>query len=325
MSQLRLLGEPPASDDHAALANLAFPQTGHTGFVAAAGLAGGQTIIGGTAPGENLSLQSTVGSPRGVVQVIDGLRLVSGLIQDSGGATRITLATASPHVNLFDDLKVNGRAALAGAMPGTEAYLKINPSGATWTSSMVLLQMNPASCTVGVGGALTGLQANATPTVAAGATPQIRGLSFVGFVAGSGSPPELTGTASQVGCQSFSGTITDLHAFYAVARYISLAGGGAITRSHGLRIANQGKAGIATTFGLLIEPQLDSTNCYSIWAGATYAGTPRLRLDEGTPGAGQTMLHLAEGVTPTLRRVQWVDPGNGGANLVAGQRVMILV
>ena len=37
------------------------------------------------------------------------------------------------------------------------------------------------------------------------------------------------------------------------------------------------------------------------------------------------MLNLAEGVTPTVRRVQWVDPGTGGANLVAGQRVMILV
>ena len=324
MGQLRLLGEPSASDDHATLANLAFAQAGHIGFVAATGLPGGQTIVGGTAPGENLSLQSTAGSPRGVVQVIDGLRLVGGLMQDGGGATRIALGTASPHIQLSGDLKLTGYAALAGATPGTDAYLKINPSGATWTGSISLLQMNPSSCSVGVGGGLIALSANATPTVLAGATPTIRGLQFVGFIAGSGSPTEVPGTATQVGCMNFAGTITDLHAFYAVARYIMLSGG-SIPRSFGLRIADQGKAGVTTTFGLLIEPQTGSTNCYSIWAGANYAGTPRLRLDEGTPGAYQTMLHLAEGTTPTLRRVQWVDPGNGGANLVAGQRVMILV
>ena len=323
MGQLQLLGEPTGNDDHAALANLAFPQAGHTGFVATAGLAGGQTIIGGTAPGEHLSLQSTVGSPRGVVQVIDGLRLVSGLIQDSGGATRVTLATATPHIQLTGDLKLTGYAALAGAAPANDAYLKINPNSVTWTSSMALLQMQPASCTIGIGGNLYGLSAAASVSIAAGATPSIRGLNFVGFVGGPGSPTDVSGTVSQVGCMSFSGVITDLAAFYAPAAVMS--GAGTVTRSHGLRINNQGNYRVATTFGLLIEPQLNSANCYSIWAGANYAGTPRLRLDEGTPGAYQTMLHLAEGVTPTLRRVQWVDPGNGGANLVAGQRVMVLV
>jgi hypothetical protein len=98
--------------------------------------------------------------------------------------------------------------------------------------------------------------------------------------------------------------------------------GGSITRSFGLRIGNQGKAGVQTTFGLLVEPQTNSANCYSIWAGANAAGTPRLRLDEGTPAANQTMLWLAEGVTPTLRRVQW----KLAANLIpATDRVMILV
>jgi hypothetical protein len=325
MGQLRLLGEPPASDDHAALANLAFPQAGHTGFVAAAGLAGGQTIIGGTAPGENLSLQSTAGSPRGVVQVIDSLRLVGGLIQDGGGNPRVTLATATPHLTLTGDLRVTGYAALAGATPATDAYLKVNPVGATWTSAMTLLQMNPTSCSIGVGGDLFGFGAYAVCNVLTGATPLVRGLNFVGLVANVGSPVEVTGAACQVGCMAFSGTITDLHALYAVERFIMFTGGGSITRTHGLRIGDQGKAGVGTTFGLLIEPQTGSANLYSIWAGAKASGTPRLRLDEGTPGAGQTMLWLAEGVTPTVRRVQWVDPGNGGANLVAGQRVMVLV
>lgn len=324
MGQLRLLGEPPGSDDHALLSNLAFAAAAHTGFVASAGLAGGQTIIGGTAASENLSLQSTAHATRGVVRVIDTLRLINNLIQDGAGNNRITLATATPHLTLTGDLKVTGYAAFANATPSDASYVKINPSGVTWSAQMDLLQIQPASCTLGGTTALTGVRATASPTLAAGANAQLRGLSFVGFPAGSGNASEVTGTASQVGCINYSGAITDMHSFWAVAAYIALSGG-AITRSHGLRIGNQGKAGVGTTFGLLIEPQTNSGACYSIWAGALASGTPRLRLDDGTPGVNQTMLYLAEGVTPTLRRVQWVDPGNGGANLVAGQRVMVLV
>ncbi len=44
-----------------------------------------------------------------------------------------------------------------------------------------------------------------------------------------------------------------------------------------------------------------------------------------TPAANATDFYLAEGATPTLRQVKWVDPGNLGVNLVAGQRVMVLV
>lgn len=320
MGQLRLLGEPPTSDDHAALANLAFAGAGHTGFVAAAGLAGGQTIIGGTAPGENLSLQSTAHAARGVVQVIDALRLVSGLIQDPAGAPRLSLGTASPHVTLTGDVRVTGYAAFAGATPGADTYLKINPSGVTWTTSTTLIQMNPSSCSIGVGGALSALGGYADVTILAGATPTVRGLNFVGLVSGPGSPAELSGAFAQVGCIGLSGTITDMHAFYLPAAYIQFSGG-AITRTHGVRIGNQGKAGVGTTYGLLIEPQTNSANCYSIWAGATRTGTPRLRLDEGTPAANSTNLWLAEGVTPTLRQVQWKQ-----SQLLAPlDKVMILV
>ena len=320
MGQLRLLGEPPTSDDHAALANLAFAGAGHTGFVAAAGLAGGQTIIGGSAPGENLSLQSSAHAARGVVQVIDALRLVSGLIQDPAGTPRLSLGTASPHLTLTGDMRVTGYAALAGATPGADAYLKVNPSGVTWTSGANIIQMNPTSCSVGVGGSLAALGANATASILAGATPTIRGLNFVGFVSGPGSPLEVSGIVTQAGCIGFSGAIADLHSLYAYPAYVMLQGG-SITRTHGLRIGNQGKAGVVTTYGLLIEPQTNSASCYSIWAGATRTGTPRLRLDEGTPAANQTLLWLAEGTTPTLRQVQWKQ-----SQLLAPlDKVMILV
>ncbi len=118
MGHLRLLGEPAGSDDHAALTNLAFPQAGHTGYVAAAGLAGGQSIIGGTAAGESLSLQSTAHATRGYVRAQDDLQLLSNIIRDSAANQRLTLAAASPHVTLSGDLRVTQRSAFADGLNG---------------------------------------------------------------------------------------------------------------------------------------------------------------------------------------------------------------
>ncbi len=59
---------------------------------------------------------------------------------------------------------------------------------------------------------------------------------------------------------------------------------------------------------------------YLIEAGAA----PDLRLEgraTWTPIANQTPLLVAEGATPTLRRVQWKD----GASIGAGDKVMVLV
>jgi hypothetical protein len=285
--------------DHALLSHLAYADAAHTGFCS---LATAQTIA--------------------AQKLIDS---AIGLRFGHAAGPLLQGPAAGDLLSITGDLKLTGYAAFAGGTPAATAYLSINPNTVAFGAASSLLSMTPVSCTVPIGGSLNALNASGSVSCDAGSTPSVRGLNFIGFVSGAGNPVEVTGVSSQVGCASLSGVISDLHAFYAPARYMTFAPGGGITRSHGLRIRDQGKAGVVTTFGLLIEPQTGSTNCYSIWAGANYAGTPRLRLDEGTPGAYQTVLHLAEGVTPTLRRVQWVDPGNGGANLVAGQRVMVLV
>lgn len=46
---------------------------------------------------------------------------------------------------------------------------------------------------------------------------------------------------------------------------------------------------------------------------------------EYTAAANQTPIFIYEGTTPTLRQLQWMDPGSGGANFVGGERVCILV
>lgn len=60
-----------------------------------AGRAGGQTLRGGTAASENLTLQSTSHATRGRVIVTDDLRLTTGLIRDSGDTTRVQIGTTN--------------------------------------------------------------------------------------------------------------------------------------------------------------------------------------------------------------------------------------
>jgi len=59
--------------DHNALLNLAGANDAHTQYAKLAGRSGGQTLVGGTGNGDNLTLTSTSGTP-GVVQVTDFFR-----------------------------------------------------------------------------------------------------------------------------------------------------------------------------------------------------------------------------------------------------------
>jgi len=338
MGQLRLLGEPPASDDHAALANLAFPQAGHTGFVAAAGLAGGQTIIGGQAASEHLTLQSTAHAARGYVRAQDDLQLLSNIIRDSGGNQRLALAAASPHLTLTGDAKITGNLALhdgtpnAGyglysykANPGTFMHVRATPQGAA-TGDVTGFAVYPSGLVLPNAGTFRGVAGFAVCSVASGATSGVaQGLYFYGGIAGGGPGTtfsEVTGARVRTAVSGYTGSLMNLYSLCLDAPSVSL-GAPAITTTYGIFVGDQG-------------PSASQQNAYGIYIGdMTLAtgfkrllevGPPYLRVTGGgAPGANLTNLYLAEGATPTLRRVQWVDPGNGGANLVAGQRVMVLV
>lgn len=322
MGQLRLLGEPPTSDDHAALANLAFAGAGHTGFVAAAGLAGGQTIIGGTAPGEYLSLQSTAGSPRGVVQVIDSLRLVSGLIQDSGGNPRLALATASPHVTLTGNVRVDERLGIA-TDPDINVGLKMRPTFAGVSGYISLLDFAPAGLSLGgPTTAVDGIHCDATFSVTGYNVSRVAGLYFFGYVTNmpGDTLSDLMAVYARVGNQSMYGALTRAAGLHVETP--AWYGDNYPTTYYGLRIKQPWTSGDGSTaVGILCEDACEAANNYTAWLGAPLSGTPRLRLDAGTPAANQTMLYLAEGVTPTVRRVQW----KLYSALVAADKVMVLV
>jgi hypothetical protein len=83
------------------------------------------------------------------------------------------------------------------------------------------------------------------------------------------------------------------------------------TTFYGLLV--HGHAGMNTVYGVRVE-DFTGTTIRLLEIGPA---TPYLRLVGGAaPAANQTNLYLAEGVTPTLRRVQWKD----ARALAAGDR-----
>lgn len=131
--------------------------------------------------------------------------------------------------------------------------------------------------------------------------------------------------------QNGSGALAWLHGI--IVNLVTYAGKGAVTDSKGLEVNLdyqgpkpstyhgvhvKGHAGMNTAYGLRVE-EFTGTAIRLLELGPS---TPYLRLVGGAaPAANQTNLYLAEGVTPTLRRVQWKD----GASVGAGDRVMVLV
>jgi hypothetical protein len=69
-----LASAPDTEIDHSSLNGLTTGDAGHTQFALLAGRAGGQALIGGTAAGESLDLESTSNASKGYVQVKSVLR-----------------------------------------------------------------------------------------------------------------------------------------------------------------------------------------------------------------------------------------------------------
>lgn len=125
--------------------------------------------------------------------------------------------------------------------------------------------------------------------------------------------------------------LTWLHGVY--VSLISYADKGTVSKSHGFEVAPnyqgnkpgtfrglyvQGHAAMNIVHGVRVE-DFTGTTIYLLEMGPA---TPYLRLIGGAnPGANQTNLYLAEGVAPTLRRVEWV----AAEDLEAGDKVMVLV
>ena len=118
MGRLKLLGEQEGggTDDHSALSNLDYAQSGHSGFVPSQGEA-----------------------------LVDILRLNQNLIRDSGGNDRITLSTASPHITLSGQAKITGEVSIGGVSPASNKLLQVQPAPSPTTAYLRAIMGSPVA------------------------------------------------------------------------------------------------------------------------------------------------------------------------------------
>jgi hypothetical protein len=285
MSRLKLFGEPQGgggTDDHSALLNLDYAKAGHTGFL-------------------------SLGTPQTVTaeKIIDS---AVGLRFGHPGGPLLQGAASGDDLALTGDLTISGSIGLPGVAAGWVMTLQKTVSvGVIPCGIAVHLTADGSGSPIGVYGGATyagsavnrsakGLDFQATSNTPA-AMNQLIGLNMAVNIASGGNVGAVLGGAIQ---KSYSGA-------------------GRPTTAKGLYIGDFGADGVATAIGLHIYNQIGAANNYLLEAGPS---TPYLRLLGGAnPGPNQTNLFLAEGATPTLRRVQWKD----GASIAAGDKVMVLV
>jgi hypothetical protein len=133
MGRLKLLGEQEGggTDDHSALSNLGYAQSGHSGFVPSQGEA-----------------------------LIDILRLNQNLIRDSEGNDRLQLNASAPHITLTGQCKITQETAIGGGDPEANKGLVIAPSPAPQTAYWTAIFGSPQVSIPpdAAGGSLEGLR-----------------------------------------------------------------------------------------------------------------------------------------------------------------------
>lgn len=93
-----LASVPDAEVDHTTIANITVGDAGHTQFVMLAGRAGGQVIQGGTAAGEDLTLESTSNASKGTIFFRDTFAPETNASY-SGGWSGTDLGDATHYIN----------------------------------------------------------------------------------------------------------------------------------------------------------------------------------------------------------------------------------
>ena len=263
MNRLKLFGEPAGggTDDHSALSNLGYAQSGHTGFVPSQGEA-----------------------------LIDILRLNQNLIRDSGGNDRITLSPASPHVAISGDLKVSQHGAF-GADASVVSGKILNLGGAVAAHPAVALYSrvfgeatSGLQLTMGIGGGAAGRGA---PLIA-----MVYGLNFYASHETPSPCATLcsTYTVMQSGAQGTGSLSTAIATLLGPANWL----GAKPNVVAGIQIDQQGGTGVGTAYGLRIIDQTAAV-VRLLEMGPT---SPYLRLlGGGDPPANKSNLYLKFGST----------------------------
>jgi hypothetical protein len=318
---LPLLQSRPAGgggvSDHGLLSGLL--DDDHSQYALLAGRSGGQTLIGGLAASEHLTLRSTAHPTAGYVRAYHDLQLNTNILRDSAATNRLQLAAASPHVYLRNEVCIGTRLGL-GAAPDPNTGILCNPAISANNANIAVIGMNPSLGLTGGTGLIFGLQGQALANVYSGATASLMaGLYFTALAANVGTVQALYAIWARAGVMSYSGPAPSIWGLLIVNPWLYFST--VPTACVGVEIQNQGRDAGSSTYnaiGLKIADQTGTTgDKYILELGPA---TPYLRLVGGAaPAANQTNLFLNEG--GNLRQVQW----KLYSALVPADRVMVLV
>jgi hypothetical protein len=264
----------------------------HAQYALLAGRAGGQTLIGGTAALDNLLLQSTAHATRGLITTVDPFR-VGAFEEDGIGAA----------IGGDPQQKIGLRILRAPSANSDRWGAIVAQAGMDYTIS--------AGSICGVGGKAN-IQSGRT------AITKVYGLDFMAAHSGAHLAAEVTCIRVQPFLANASADATLVQGID-VLNIASIIAGADVTDAIAINVRNFTlfNHNYANTYGVKIAVPTRGTNRNILWCGDT---TPLARVNAVTPAANQTALFLAEGVTPTERRVEW----KLYSNLIAADRVMVL-
>jgi hypothetical protein len=265
----------------------------HPQYALLAGRALGQLLKGGTGAGEHLTLQSTNHATRGWVKSADPLQVGASEADDIGAAIG-----GDPQQKI--GLRVlRSPSANSGGWGSIAAQ-----AGMDYTINSVSI--------VGVGG-------KANIVLGKTAITRVFGLDFMAAHSGAHLADEVTCMRIQPFLANANADATLVQGID-VLNIASVVAGADVTDAIAINVRNftQFNHNYTNAYGVKIAVPTRGTNRNVLWCGDT---TPLARVNAVTPAANQTALFLAEGVTPTERRVEW----KLYSGLVAGDRVMVLV
>jgi len=289
----------------------------HAQYALLAGRAGGQALIGGQAAGEHLTLQSTADASRGYVRAQDDLQLLSNILRDASGVSRLEFAAATPHVTIPDGSQVYmaDKVAIGSDPPSGNVQLSVRRDPTT-PSGCALRADLAAGTGIGAGNLIAILG-----TAAAVDSLTLTRCEGLDFIANStqitGSLTDLIGVRLRWG--GVFNTLAPTRGSGLMVDSPTVVGGTSPTTVYGLWVKDQGKADITTLAALKIDDQTLAGALYLIEAGPA---TPNLRLVAGAPAANVSQLWLAvNNGAVVLRQVQIGAAGSGGA----GYRQLIVL
>ncbi len=303
--------------DHGLLSGLS--DDDHSIYALLAGRSGGQTLIGGSAASENLTLQSTAHATRGYVRAQDDLQLLSDILRDSGGNERLTLATSSPHLKATGEAQVTDRLGIAVA-PDADYLVRIVDDRAAGSYTSYGIGLDVGAAPTNTFGTVVGVFGFARHK-GSGTLGTVRGLDFQAVIDSAATASNMI--ADGVRMRAVTPSSGPASIAVIVGANIGCSPYMAVSTVNGVQVANSGGGSVTTVHGVKIEDQTQGTNRRCLEVGPT---TPYLRVLGGfSAAANQTPLYISEGATPILRQLRTMDPGAGGANFLGGELVCVLV